>query len=130
MSPKRRRRPRPLSEQKWSPSPLSGLEPVDIEIDLHGMRVHEAIPAIEDHLQRCHDARLHISRINHGQGTGALKHLARETLSKSSLVARYYAAAHGDGSDGITIAELNYGGHRAFNRRVNNSIVPKPLTRK
>ena len=94
------------------------------------MRVHEAIPAIEDHLQRCHDARLHISRINHGQGTGALKHLARETLSKSSLVARYYPAAHGDGSDGITIAELNYGGHRAFNRRVNNSIVPKPLTRK
>jgi len=130
MSPKRRKRPRPLSEQKWSPSPLSGLEPVDIEIDLHGMRVHEAIPAIEDHLQRCHDARLHISRINHGQGTGALKHLARETLSKSSLVARYYPAAHGDGSDGITIAELNYGGHRAFNRRANNSIVPKPLTRK
>ncbi len=130
MSPKRRRRPRPLSEQKWSPSPLSGLEPVDIEIDLHGMRVLEAIPAIEDHLQRCHDARLHISRINHGKGTGALKHLARETLSKSSLVARYYPAAHGDGSDGITIAELNYGGHRAFNRRVNNSIVPKPLTRK
>ena len=130
MSPKRRRRPRPLSEQKWSPSPLSGLEPIDIEIDLHGMRVHEAIPAIEDHLQRCHDARLHISRINHGQGTGALKHLARETLSKSSLVARYYPAAHVDGSDGITIAELNYGGHRAFNRRVNNSIVPKPLARK
>ena len=130
MSPKRRRRPRPLSEQKWSPSPLSGLEPVDIEIDLHGMRVHEAIPAIEDHLQRCHDARLHISRINHGQGTGALKHLARETLSKSSLVARHYPAAPGDGSDGITIAELNYGGHRAFNRRANNSIVPKPLTRK
>ena len=130
MSPKRRRRPRHLSEQKWSPSPLSGLEPVDIEIDLHGMRVHEAIPAIENHLQRCHDARLHISRINHGQGTGALKHLAGETLSKSSLVARYYPAAHGDGSDGITIAELNYGGHRAFNRRANNSIVPKPLTRK
>ena len=105
MSPKRRRRPRPLSEQEWSPSPLSGLEPVDIEIDLHGMRVHEAIPAIEDHLQRCHDARLHISRINHGQGTGALKHLTRETLSKSSLVTRHYPAAQGDGSDGITIAE-------------------------
>ena len=130
MSPKRRKRPRPLSEQEWSSSPLSGLDPVDIEIDLHGMRVHEAIPAIENHLQRCHDARLHISRINHGQGTGALKHLTRETLSKSSLVARHYPATHGDGSDGVTIAELNYGGHRAFNRRANNSIVPKPLTRK
>ena len=130
MSPKRRKRPRPLSEQEWSSSPLSGLDPVDVEIDLHGMRVHEAIPAIENHLQQCHDARLHISRINHGQGTGALKHLTRETLSKSSLVARHYPAAHGDGSDGVTIAELNYGGHRAFNRRSNNSIVPKPLTRK
>jgi DNA mismatch repair protein MutS2 len=94
------------------------------------MRVHEAIPAIEEHLQRCHDARLHISRINHGQGTGALKQVTNEILSKSSLVARHYLAAHGDGNDGITIAELNYGGHRAFNRRANNSIVPKPLTRK
>ena len=27
-------------------------------------------------------------------------------------------------------AELDYGGHRAFNRRANNSIVPKPLPRK
>jgi len=30
----------------------------------------------------------------------------------------------------VTIAEMNYGGHKAFNRRSNNSIVPNALPRK
>ena len=41
MSPKRRRRPRPIAEQEWSPPRVRGLEPVEIEIDLHG-HVEEA----------------------------------------------------------------------------------------
>ena len=130
MSPKRRRRPRPAAAQEWSSTGVRGLEPVDIEIDLHGMRAHEAILAIERHLQRCHDARLHVARINHGHGTGVLKKITREELTKSPLVARHYAASYGHGNDGVTIAELDYGGHRAFNRRDNNSIVPKSLPRK
>jgi DNA-nicking Smr family endonuclease len=130
MSPRRRRRPRPEEEQSWSASPSRGLDPVDIEIDLHGMRAYEAVPAIEQHIQRCHGARLHISRINHGHGTGVLKQIARETLTKSPLVLRHYPASYGDGGGGITIAEMNYGGHKAFNRRTNNSIIPKALPRK
>jgi DNA-nicking Smr family endonuclease len=74
--------------------------------------------------------RLHIAKINHGHGTGVLKQLAREILTKSDLVVRHYAAPQGDGGDGVTIAELNYGGHKAFNRRANNEIVPKALPRK
>lgn len=130
MSPKRRRRPKPQSEQNWKPAPVSGIDPVDIEIDLHGMRAHEADTFIKIHLQRCHDARLHIAKINHGHGTGVLKQLAREILTKSELVARHYPASYGDGGDGVTIAEMDYGGHRAYNRRANNSIQPKPLPRK
>ena len=137
MSPKRRRRPRPLSEQDWTPTRARGFDPAnpaEIGIDLHGMRAHEAIPAIERHLQRGHDARLHVVQINHGHGTGVLKQIARETLTKSPLVARHYPASYGDGDDGVTIAELDYrdhgGGKGAFNRRENNSIVPKALPRK
>lgn len=130
MSPRRRRRPRPESEQFWSPSRSGGLDPVEIEIDLHGMRAYEATPAIEAHLIRCHDARLHISRINHGHGTGVLKQISREVLTSSSLVLRHYPASYGDGGEGVTIAEMNYGGHKAFSRRANNSIVPKSLPRK
>lgn len=134
MSPKRRRRPRPATEQEWTPTRVRGLDPVEIEIDLHGMRAQEAVHAIERHLQRCHDARLHVSRINHGHGTGVLKQIAREALSNNPLVARHYPASYGDGGDGVTIAEMDYGGHggghRAFNRRANNSIVPKALPRK
>ncbi len=130
MSPKRRRRPKPESEQPWSPSSSGGIDPVDIEIDLHGLRAHEAETLIKIHLQRCHNARLHIAKINHGHGTGVLKQLTRETLTKSDLVVRHYPGSYGDGGDGITIAELNYGGHKAFNRRANNSIVPKALPRR
>ena len=130
MSPRRRRRPRPAEEQTWATSPSRGIDPVDIEIDLHGMRAHEVVDVIERHLQRCYDARLHIARVNHGHGTGVLKQICRETLTNSSLVARHYPASYGDGGDGITIAELDYGGHRAYNRRANNSITPKALPRK
>lgn len=134
MSPKRRRRPRPAAEQEWTPTRVQGLEPVEIEIDLHGMRALAATGAIERHLQRCHDARLHVARINHGHGSGVLKQIAREELSKNPLVARHYAASYGDGGDGVTIAEMDYagsgGGHRAFDRRANNSIVPKALRRR
>ena len=90
----------------------------------------EVSTAIERHLQRCHDARLHVARINHGHGTGVLKQITRDELTRSPLVARHYAASYGDGNDGVTIAELDYGGHRAFNRRDNNSIVPKALPRR
>ncbi len=129
MSPKRRKRPRPASERDWAPSSVDGIDSPEIEIDLHGMRAHEADTAIKIHLQRCHNARLHIANINHGHGAGVLKKLAREILSKSDQVTRHYPASYGDGGDGVTIAELDYGGHKAFNRRSNNSIVPKALPR-
>ena len=133
MSPKRRRRPNPTSEQAWESNPnasSNGYDAAEIEIDLHGMRAHEAETAILVHLQHCHNSRLHIAKINHGHGTGVLKQLSRDILTKSDLVVRHYAAPYGDGGDGVTIAELNYGGHKAFNRRANNEIVPKALPRK
>jgi len=130
MSPKRRRRPKPAAEQSWAESSAGGIDPVDIEIDLHGMRASEAETMIKIHLQRCHNARLHIAKINHGHGTGALKKITRDTLTKSDLVVRHYPGSYGDGGDGVTIAEMNYGGHKAFNRRANNSIVPKSLRKR
>ena len=133
MSPKRRRRPKPTSEQAWESNPnasSNGYDAAEIEIDLHGMRAHEAETAILVHLQHCLNSRLHIAKINHGHGTGVLKQLSRDILTKSDLVVRHYAAPYGDGGDGVTIAELNYGGHKAFNRRANNEIVPKALPRK
>jgi DNA mismatch repair protein MutS2 len=133
MTPKRRRRPKPTSEKVWesaSTASLKGFDAAEIEIDLHGMRVHEAGTAILLHLQQCHNSHLHIAKINHGHGTGVLKQLSRDILSQSDLVVRHYAASYGDGGDGVTIAEMNYGGHKAYNRRANNEIVPKTLPRK
>ncbi|MBT4124866.1 MAG: Smr/MutS family protein [Chloroflexi bacterium] len=130
MSPKKRRRPKPTSEQGWAPSSQGGIDAPDIEIDLHGMRAHEADTQIKIHLQHCYNSRLHIVKVIHGHGSGVLKQLARDILTKSDLVARHYPGSYGDGGDGVTIAELDYGGGKAYNRRANNSIVPKALPRK
>ena len=130
MSPRRRRRPRPESEKAWSLKSANGFDLVDIEIDLHGMRASEADTQIKIHLQRCHNARLHIAKFIHGHGNGTLKQLTRDLLSNNNLVARYYPGPYGDGGDAVTIAELDYGGHRPYNRRANNSIVPKAIRRK
>ena len=94
------------------------------------MRASEADTQIKIHLQRCHNARLHIAKFIHGHGNGTLKQLTRDLLSNNNLVARYYPGPYGDGGDAVTIAELDYGGHRPYNRRANNSIVPKAIRRK
>lgn len=104
--------------------------PAEIETDLHGMTVEVAVRAIERHLERAHAGRLHIVKIVHGHGTGALKSAAREALARSPLVKRHYSAGHGDGGDGVTIAELDYGREPAYNRRSNNAPASPPGRRK
>ena len=102
------------------------VQPVDIGLDLHGMTVQQALRAVERHLQDAHAARLHIVKVVHGHGTGALKDAVRDYLSKSPLVRTHRFASHGDGGFGVTIAELDYGKGKPYDRRANNSITPKP----
>lgn len=101
------------------------VRPSDIDLDLHGMTVRDALAAVEVRLERAHSDRLHILKVIHGHGTGALKNAVRKYLSGSPLVTRHYFASYGDGGHGVTIAELNYGKGKPYNRRSNNEISPK-----
>lgn len=106
------------------------VQPVDIDIDLHGMTVNIALSATDRHLSKAHSARLHVVKIIHGHGTGALKKAVHKQLKASPLVKKFYLASHGDGGHGVTIAELDYGQRGSYDRRSNNSIVPKSERRK
>ncbi len=102
----------------------------NIEIDLHGMYAKTAVEATQRHIEDAHAGRLHIIKIIHGHGTGAVKKAVHTHLKQSQLVKKFYLASYGDGGTGVTIAELDYGQRGSYNAKRNNSIVPKAERRK
>jgi len=126
VSPTRRRRKGPPED---APPRLKGLRQVDLTVDLHGMRVRTAIPAMDSHMRLCHSAGMHVAHIIHGHGTGALRDAIHEALDSHPLVARHYPAAYGQGGDGVTIVELDHGRGHPVRRRHDDTLPVSPRTR-
>jgi len=79
----------------------------DNTCNLRGMRVEEALEALDRHLDRCLSSGEPAGFALHGHGTGALKQAVREHLALSSHVARFRPAEQGEGGDAFTIFWLN-----------------------
>ena len=77
------------------------------ELDLHGMTVEEAIPLVEQFLNRSARARQHRVWIVHGKGTGTLRSEVRSYLKGHRLVYHCSPADGSRGGDGCTQVELN-----------------------
>ena len=83
--------------------------PVQVRVpiaDVRGMRVDEALRAVElelDRATRAGEERVHVL---HGHGSGALKSAVREHLRRSPYVLRSRPAEQHEGGDGVTVAEL------------------------
>jgi DNA mismatch repair protein MutS2 len=76
------------------------------ELNLLGLRVHEALPRLEAFLDRAMLEQRPSVRIVHGLGTGALRRAVREFLSSSRYCSSYNEASRAEGGNGVTIAEL------------------------
>jgi len=76
------------------------------ELNLLGMRVHEALPRLEEFLDRAILDRQSSVRIIHGMGTGALRRAVREFLADSPYCASFSEASRAEGGGGATIVEL------------------------
>jgi DNA mismatch repair protein MutS2 len=75
-------------------------------LDLRGVRADEVIDAVEAYLDRAsRDERSPLFLI-HGHGTGALKKIVRDYVTRSAYVRRWSPGAKGQGGDGVTIIEL------------------------
>ncbi|MFL5394466.1 MAG: endonuclease MutS2 [Myxococcales bacterium] len=75
-------------------------------LDVRGMRVDEALRALEEELDRRLREGAEEVQVLHGHGSGALKAAIREHLARSPYVRRARAGASHEGGDGVTVAEL------------------------
>ncbi len=78
-------------------------ESLESELRLLGATVDEALPAVEQYLERALGRGLSRVRIVHGIGTGRLRDAITELLRRHPLVRRFQA---GDAGGGSTVVEL------------------------
>ncbi len=76
------------------------------EIMLRGMRVDEAIPAIDHFLDDAVLNGISPVRLIHGKGTGVLRQVTHDYLMRDPRVDSFRMGIEGEGGDGVTVAEL------------------------
>ena len=78
-----------------------------MRLDIRGKRPDEAEYSIVKFMDEAYFSGQQKVEILHGKGTGVLRKLVSEILSKSDNVKSFYPAPIEIGGEGITIAELN-----------------------
>ncbi len=75
-------------------------------IEVRGRTLDEALPAVEEYLDRA--VRVGRSRVLviHGKGTGTLRRAVRDLLAHHPLVASQEPAERAEGGEGVTVAHL------------------------
>jgi len=76
------------------------------EIDIRGMRVLDALDALDKYLDEASLSNLPQVTIIHGAGTGALRQSVREYLETAPYAASFRPGKDFEGSDGVTIVEM------------------------
>jgi len=76
------------------------------EIDLHGMIVDDAITRVSVAINEAVKRREVRIRLNHGKGTGTLRHEIRAMLRAHPAVRGYHPAPPETGGDGVTEVDL------------------------
>ncbi len=82
------------------------ITPAIDEVHLRHLIVDEALLKLDKYLNDAFMAGLYQVRIIHGKGTGTLRQVVREQLTKHTLVKSYRPGGYGEGGNGVTIVEL------------------------
>lgn len=104
----------PTKPPKITASPgmirVSGSPPVAHEIDLHGMRVEDAMEMVDRALDQAMVNHLSQLKIIHGHGTGAVRNAIRQMLNRHPHVTHYRFGGPTEGGLACTIAEIRLRG--------------------
>ncbi len=76
------------------------------ELDLHRLRVDEALPRLDLYLYEAYLAGISRVRVVHGKGTGTLRQVVRDWLPKHHLVKSFRPAEPEEGGGGVTVVDL------------------------
>lgn len=79
---------------------------VSDEVRLRRLTVDEAVLKLDKYLNDAFMAGFVRVKVIHGKGTGTLRQVVSEQLSKHPLVNSYRLAGYGEGQEGVTIVEL------------------------
>jgi DNA mismatch repair protein MutS2 len=79
---------------------------MSVELDLRGKRAEEVEPELDGYINDVSVANFSQVRIIHGFGTGVVRQIVRELLSKHPLVKSFRPGGKGEGGDGVTVVEL------------------------
>lgn len=82
---------------------------VEHEIDLHGMRVEEALARVEEFLDAAIVNDLATVKIVHGYGSGRLRTAVREALERHPYVRDFHFGDPISGGPGLTIVHMKTG---------------------
>ncbi len=77
------------------------------EVNVVGLRVHEALPVVDKAVDNALLGGLSSIDIIHGKGTGRLKKAIRDHLDSHTLVRDFHAAGIEGGGEGVTVVELD-----------------------
>ena len=79
---------------------------VPAEINLVGERVEDALPKMEEYLDRANAAHMSTVKVIHGIGTGRLRTALRERMKKLSYVKSFKDGDYYDGGSAVTMVEF------------------------
>jgi DNA mismatch repair protein MutS2 len=79
---------------------------IPLELDLRGKRADEVEPLLDSYLNDVAQSSLTEVRIIHGIGTGTVRNIVREFLSRHPLVKTFRAGERNEGGDGATVVRL------------------------
>lgn len=107
-----REEPKPAKKGKYEPrtAPKTmvsvGPRRAEMECDLRGMTVEEALTQMELFLDSARLNQLKNVSVIHGKGTGALRNAVHQALKQTKDVASFRLGQYGEGEDGVTIVTL------------------------
>ncbi len=97
-----------LQNMDESPSqPTSILHPSPgMELDLRGQLAEEALTGLSNFIESAYLSGMPFVRIIHGKGTGKLRQVVRDALSKNQYVDHWESGVEREGGEGVTISFL------------------------
>ncbi|MEA4882501.1 MAG: endonuclease MutS2 [Clostridia bacterium] len=79
---------------------------ISSELDLRGMRVDEALDAVDKYLDDAVLSGIPRARVIHGKGTGALREAVRSQLAGDRRAVSIRSGEAGEGGDGVTVVSF------------------------